>query len=138
MKRPLGIVIPAFLLLVIAAFSAYRWVQLRHYPIGSGTFRNSPDRHYQLDASNLIYEDLWGRRRERYRFSIFDLKSDGKTIRRIDMDPPTGEPVSRLRRDARVEWAEDSSAVRVSFGRTELTIAVAERCWRCSPRRSEL
>jgi hypothetical protein len=112
--------------MAIAATCAYRWIQIRKFPIGSGKFRDSSDQRFQVDASNLVYEDFWGRRRECYRFSVFDLRAGGKTIRRIDLTPGAHESVVQLRREARIDWEADSSAVTVGFGSTELKIKLTE------------
>ena len=112
--------------LTVGLCIGYRWFELRNYPIGSGKFLNSSDRRFQLDASNLTYEDFWGRRRECYRFSVFDLNTGGKTVRRFDIEPGPDEAVVQLRRDARIAWDAESSFVTVAFGRTELKINLTD------------
>jgi hypothetical protein len=118
--------------LLIGAAVGYRWYryyQLRDHPLPGfpgryGIFLDSPNRRFQLDASNLADESFWGKRRSYYRFSVFDLSANGKTVRRFDMETMSGDPIVRLARDGAVEWALDSSAVTISFGSTELKIHV--------------
>lgn len=107
------------LLLVALATGAivYRYLQILPYPMGGGSYADSPNNQFTAYASNLYDEDFWGNARSYYQFEVHD--GSGAVLRLTQIAQPSN-PLDFREGTGQIMWASDSKSV--SFGAPQSAI----------------
>jgi hypothetical protein len=99
----------------LGAGVAYRYSQIRIYPVGVGWNMSSPNGRYRAFATTFFDRSFFGRHTAFYGFEIEDC-TEKRTVVEERTPPMPESEAEELGSEACIHWSPDSRSVRVVVG----------------------